>query len=106
MSAVVGTRSSSHRSTHRTSWISLNFGDLRETPDARVPPIFVPSWRVLAERGARPKEEVEEMIRRLTLFAAVLLSAAAAALTFPPSTASDAGVARAHSPEQAVRVDR
>lgn len=46
------------------------------------------------------------MIRRLTLFAAVLLSAAAAALTFPPSTASDAGVARAHSPEQAVRVDR
>ena len=40
------------------------------------------------------------MIRRRTLFAAALLSAAATALTWPPSTASDAGSSRADQPEQ------
>lgn len=46
------------------------------------------------------------MIRQLTLFVAALLAAAATALTFPPSIASDAGPARADVPEQALRVHR
>jgi hypothetical protein len=101
MSAVVGTCSSSHGSDRRTSWISLNFGGLRERPDA-VRTAASYRLEVLDERMRRRKQ----MIRRLTLFAAVLLSAAAAALTFPPSTASEAGSARADAPEQAVRVHR
>lgn len=44
------------------------------------------------------------MIRRRTVFAAALLSAAATALTWPPSTASDAASARADRPERAARL--
>ena len=46
------------------------------------------------------------MMRHLTLFVAALLAAAATALTFPPSIATDAGPARADVPQQAVRVHR
>jgi hypothetical protein len=102
MSAVVGTRASFHSSDGRTSWISLNFDDLRETPDAADSAATY--GRGGAQRAMHAKEE--EMTRRLTLFVAALLAAATAALTFPPSMASDAGPARADLREQAVRVHR
>ena len=42
----------------------------------------------LLKRGARRKEEVQEMIARLALFTAAFLVAMVAALSFPPATAT------------------
>jgi hypothetical protein len=93
MRAVAGTVRWSHVESGGSSWISLNFTDLREKPDAAECTHSYPH-RTLSRRSGGGNT----MIAHLTLLVAALVAAAVAALAVPSTTAAEHPAGHALSP--------